>query len=510
MKKSCILSVDQSTSATKAILFDRKLQVMERMSKEHTQIYPRPGWVEHDPQEIINNTHEVIGEMVSGHGGADIKALAITNQRETVVVWDRKTGKPVYNAIVWQCNRGAAYCQKLREDGHEQKIRDKTGLIIDPYFSATGISWILDNVPEARKKAGNGDLLFGTTDSWLIWNLTGGRVHATDYSNACRTMLFNINTLSWDKEIFDLMDIPLSMAPEVRFSDESFGETFAGGAFNEPVRITGVLGDSHAALVGQLCFKPGMAKATYGTGSSIMMNIGDEPMQSPRGLVTSIGYALQKSVKYVFEGNIHCTGATVKWLKDDLELIGSAEETDALASSVDSNEGVYLVPAFAGLGAPYWNHQAKAMISGMTFRTKKAHVVRAALEAIAYQVKDLVDLMREQAGIGEIELRVDGGPVRNNFLMQFQADMLGGAINRSFIEEASASGAALAAGFNLGWWNSPEEVEDLRKGELIKSQMPAEKALELYIGWESAVARTLQGDQVNESPMSQGTQQSNE
>ncbi len=459
-------------------------------------MYPKPGWVEHDPEEILTNTLGIIGDMVRGRPGQNIQALAITNQRETVVVWDRITGKPVYNAIVWQCNRGAGYCEELRNDSWEEKVREKTGLIIDPYFSATGIRWILDNVPGAREKADRGELLFGTTDSWLIWNLTGGHVHATDYSNACRTMLFNINTLSWDLEIMDKLGIPMSMAPDVRFSDESFGETTAGGAFDDPVPVTGVMGDSHAALFGQLCFTPGMAKATYGTGSSIMMNIGDEPVQSPRGLVTSVGYAVQKSVKYVFEGNIHCTGATVKWLRDDLELISSAGETDALAASVGSTEGVYLVPAFAGLGAPYWSQQAKAMICGMTFRTKKAHVVRAALEAIAYQVRDLIDLMREQSGIGEIELRVDGGPVRNNFLMQFQADMLGGAINRSFIEEASASGVALAAGFNLGWWHSPEEVEDLRKGELIRSTMPAEKALELYIGWKSAVARSLHSDEV--------------
>ncbi|MFO7923608.1 MAG: glycerol kinase GlpK [Bacteroidales bacterium] len=488
---SYILSIDQSTSATKAVLFDRKLQVVERMSKEHAQMYPKPGWVEHDPEEILANTLGVIKEMTESSPASEIMALAITNQRETVVVWDKKTGKPLYNAIVWQCNRGAGYCQKLREDGHEEKIRDKTGLIIDPYFSATGIRWILDNVPGARKKAGNGDLLFGTTDSWLVWNLTGGRVHATDYSNACRTMLFNINTLNWDKEIFDLLDIPLSMAPEVRFSDELFGETTAGGAFNDPAPITGVLGDSHAALLGQLCFKSGMAKATYGTGSSIMMNIGDAPLQSFRGLVTSIGYGIQKSVKYVFEGNIHCTGATVKWLRDDLELISSAGETDKLAASVDSNEGVYLVPAFGGLGAPYWNHQARAIICGMTFRTKKVHVVRAALEAIAYQVRDLVDLMKQQSGLYDIELRVDGGPVRNNFLMQFQADMLGGAINRSFIEEASASGAALAAGLYLQWWQSPDELERLRKGEPIECQMPVTRSDELYAGWQSAIARTL-------------------
>ena len=488
---SFILSVDQSTSATKAVLFNEQAGVVDRMSREHAQIYPRPGWVEHDSEEIMANTLAVIGDMVRLHGDLNIKALAITNQRETVVVWDRTTGKPVYNAIVWQCNRGADYCGQLRSEGWEERIREKTGLIIDPYFSATGIRWILENVPGAREKAVKGELLFGTTDSWLIWNLTGGSVHATDYSNASRTMLFNINTLEWDKELMDHMGIPGDMAPRVLCSDELFGETTAGGAFSDPVPVTGVMGDSHAALFGQLCFSPGMAKATYGTGSSIMMNIGDSPLKSGQGLVTSVGYGIGKRVFYVFEGNIHCTGATIKWLKDNLELIGSASETDAIASSVETTEGVYLVPAFGGLGAPYWNHQARAVLCGMTFRTKKAHVVRAALEAIAYQVRDLVDLMKEQSALHDIELRVDGGPVKNNFLMQFQADMLGGVINRSNVEEASASGVMMAAGLYLKWWQSPNELEELRRGELIKCSMPATRSDGLYAGWKSAVSRTL-------------------
>ncbi|TVR71883.1 MAG: glycerol kinase [Marinilabiliales bacterium] len=491
MSQPAILAIDQSTSATKAVLFDRGASVVARLSKEHAQIYPQPGWVEHDAEEIMANTLEVIGGITSGQPDAGIVAIAITNQRETAVVWDGKTGKPLYNAIVWQCNRGAERCDRLRQDGWEERIREKTGLIIDPYFSATAISWILDNVPGAREKAERGELLFGTTDSWLIWNLTGGRVHATDYSNACRTMLFNINTLSWDNEIMDELGIPLSMAPEVRFSDDKFGETTAAGTFSRPVPITGVMGDSHAALFGQLCFTPGMTKATYGTGSSIMMNIGTKPLPAPRGLVTSIGYGVKGSVAYVFEGNIHSTGSAIKWLRDDLQLIGSVEETAEIAASVGSTEGVYLVPAFAGLGAPYWSHRARAMICGMTFSTRKAHVVRAALESIAYQVKDLVDLMKEGAGIDDIELRVDGGPVKNDFLMQFQADILGGVINRSSVEEASASGVMLAAGLYLRWWNKPEELSELRKGELIKGSIPKGRADDLYSGWKTAVARTL-------------------
>lgn len=495
MKKSFILSVDQSTSATKAVLFNERAEIVERMSREHAQIYPRPGWVEHDPDEILANTLAVIRDMVRLHRGLNIKALAITNQRETVVVWDRTTGKPVYNAIVWQCNRGAEYCSRLRHDGWVEKIKEKTGLVIDPYFSATGIRWILDNVTGAREKADRGELLFGTTDSWLIWNLTGGEVHATDYSNACRTMLFNINTLKWDNEIMDELGIPRSMAPDVRFSDESFGETTAGDVFDQPVPVAGVMGDSHAALFGQLCFSPGMAKATYGTGSSIMMNIGATPLVSPPGLVTSIGFGVQGSVSYVFEGNIHSTGSAIKWLRDDLRLIDTVEESSELASSVDSTEGAYLVPAFAGLGAPYWDHKARAVICGMTFRTKKAHVVRAALESIAYQVRDLVDLMTEGAGIDDIELRVDGGPVKNNFLMRFQADILGGVINRRDIEEASASGVMMAAGLYLKWWDSPADLECLRKGELIKGSMPEALSAELYAGWKSAIARALLKDE---------------
>ncbi len=493
MSKPVILAIDQSTSATKAVLFDRNASVVARLSKEHAQIYPRTGWVEHDAEEIMSNTLGVIDEIISGQPEMVIAALAVTNQRETAVVWDRKTGKPVYNAIVWQCNRGAERCKKLRQDGWEERIREKTGLIIDPYFSATAISWILDNVPGTREMADRGELLFGTTDSWLIWNLTGGRVHATDYSNACRTMLFNINTLSWDGEIMDELGIPLSMAPEVCFSDHRFGETTGAGTFSRPVTITGVMGDSHAALFGQLCFSPGMTKATYGTGSSIMMNTGTKPLPAPRGLVTSIGYGVKGSVAYVFEGNIHSTGSAIKWLRDDLQLVGSVEETAEIAASVDSTEGVYLVPAFAGLGAPYWNHRARAMISGMSFRTRKAHVVRAALESIAYQVKDLVDLMKEGAGIDDIELRVDGGPVKNDFLMKFQGAIIGGRINRSFTSEGSALGVTLAAGLSADWWETTDELEKLRSGEVIESSMPPEVVADLYGGWKNAVRQALAG-----------------
>jgi len=487
-----ILSIDQSTSATKAVLFNDKAQIVDKSSKEHGQFYPEPGWVEHDPEEIFLNTIKIIKEIVNRNPGKTIAAVSITNQRETVVVWDITTGKPVYNAVVWQCNRGAQRCKKLTGDGWGETVRKKTGLIIDPYFSATGISWILDNVPGARKKADKGELRFGTIDSWLIWNLTHGKVHATDYTNACRTMLFDINTLKWDDEIMGELGIPQNMAPELKFADEIFGTTDANGAFNENLPVTGVLGDSHAALFGQLCFEPGTGKATYGTGSSIMMNIGANPLESPQGLVTSIGYAINGKVTYVYEGNIHCTGGTIKWLQDELELIKDATETEKIAGQVLSNEGVYFVPAFAGLGAPYWNNEARAIICGMTRGSKKAHVVRAALEAIAYQVKDLVDLMTERSGIKLKELRVDGGPVKNNLLMQFQADMLQSNINRSEIPEASALGVALVAGLSTGIWKNTDDLKALRTGgEIIKAKMDAGKTEELYNGWKKAVQRSF-------------------
>lgn len=487
-----ILSIDQSTSATKAVLFDSKSQIAAKASKEHGQFYPKPGWVEHDPEEIFNNTVAIIKELSFSNPEKKIVALAITNQRETVVVWDSTTGKPVYNAVVWQCNRGADRCKQLVEKGWNKVVRQKTGLLVDPYFSATGISWILENVPGAREKADKGELRFGTIDSWLIWKLTNGKTHATDYSNASRTMLFNINTLEWDNEIMAELGIPASMAPSVKFADEAFGITNVNGVLKTEIPITGVLGDSHAALFGQLCFEPGMGKATYGTGSSIMMNIGSQPLESPDGLVTSVGYGLNGTIAYVFEGNIHCTGATIKWLQDDLQLIGNASETEIIAQQVSSSEGVYFVPAFAGLGAPYWNNEARAIICGMNRGTKKAHIVRAALEAIAYQVKDLIDLMITRAGIQLKELRVDGGPAKNNFLMQFQADMLHATINRSNISEASALGVALVAGLSIGIWKNREELGSLRTGDdHIVGKMATKDIEKLYEGWKNAVKRAL-------------------
>lgn len=485
-----ILAVDQSTSATKAILFDEACRLINRVNIEHKQYYPQAGWVEHDAEEIYANMIEAIGRLLREtevEAAAEF-SLAITNQRETVVVWEAATGKPIGKAVVWQCQRGAEICRALKEAGHEKTFLAKSGLLIDPYFSASGVKWLLDHTPGAREAAEAGALRMGTIDAWLIWKLTEGRVHATDYTNASRTLLFNIHTLDWDDELLELFTIPRSMLPEAKPCDAIFGRTTIEGLFPEGIAIAGVLGDSHGALAGQMCFEAGMGKATYGTGSSVMVNIGEEAVAAPEGLVTSVGFAAQGKVFYAFEGNIHCTGATLRWLTDQLQLIASPAETESLATSIESTNGVYLVPAFAGLGAPWWNSEAKAVICGMTLGTTKAHVVRAALEAIPYQIKDLIDLMTGQAGVKLKELRVDGGPTRNKFLMQFQADMLGATINRADLEEASALGAVVMNGLARGVWSSLEEVARLRTSDnRILPTMEEAKRAELYGGWIEAV-----------------------
>lgn len=487
-----VIVIDQSTSATKAMLFKENGHLVARVSEDHQQYYPQPGWVEHDAEEILENTYKAVKQLIQENISEkdQIASVAITNQRETVVVWDKRTEKPVYNAVVWQCNRGTQICNELIARGYEPLVTEKTGLIINPYFSASGVQWMLDNVPNARENAEAGHLLMGTMDSWLIWNLTAGKVHATDYTNASRTLLFNIHTLSWDNELLELFNIPASMMPDVKPCDEIFGTTSFNGLILE-IPIAGVLGDSHGALAGQMCFKSGMGKATYGTGSSIMINIGEKALPAPRGLVTSVAFAAGGKVYYAFEGNIHCTGATIKWLQDDLKLIQSATETEELATSVESTDGVYFVPAFAGLGAPWWDNDAKALICGMNRGTNKAHIVRAALESIAYQVKDLIDLI-QSLGVELSELRVDGGPVKNNFLMQFQADMLQAKINRSPIQEASALGAFLMSGLAMKTWNSLSELENLRtENDYIEPKMEIESVNRLYSGWQKAVRRTI-------------------
>lgn len=491
--KKYILTIDQSTSATKVILLNRKGQLVDRVTLKHQQFYPSPGFVEHDPVEIYRNTLKGIETVMANNKAAagELASVAITNQRETIVVWDKISGMPVANAAVWQCQRGADFCQVLQEQGYTEIIAEKTGLIIDPYFSASKLHWLMNDQPNLQQRAQKGELLLGTMDTWLLWKLTDGKVHATDYSNACRTMLFNIKTLEWDEVLIDLFGLNPSMFPVVKYSNEIFGYTDASVVFDLPVPISGLMGDSHAALFGQNCTEPGMGKATYGTGSSVMVNIGKKPLDPPAGLVTSIGYGVDQTIHYVFEGNIHCTGDTINWLKNELQLIDHPAETEALAKSVEHNNGVYFVPAFVGLGAPYWDNDARACLSGMSRNTNKAHIVRAALESIAYQIKDLITLMEDAAQTDLQELRVDGGPTRNDFLMQFQADMLKRKVTRSALEEVSALGATYMAGLATGFWKDRDEIRSLQNtGQVFKPQMPLQQVKDLYQGWKKAVART--------------------
>lgn len=492
--KNYIIAIDQSTSATKAMLFNEQCEMLRRVNKAHQQYYPKAGWVEHDAEEIYNNTLWVVKELLKDENLEENNySLAITNQRETVVVWDKTTGKPVCNAVVWQCMRGAEICNQLKEAGYGKMVQEKSGLLIDPYFSASGAKWILDNVAGAREKAEKGDLLMGTIDAWLVWKLTDGRVHATDCTNASRTMLMNIHTLEWDDDLLKLFNIPRTMMPEIRACDSTFGETTFEGLFKEPILIAGVLGDSHGALAGQMCFEEGLGKATYGTGSSVMVNIGEQFATAPQGLVTSIGFSALGKTFYAFEGNIHSTGATLKWLEQQLKMIESPNEVEAAANEVKDNGGVYFVPAFAGLGAPWWNDQVKAAVFGMTLATTRSHFLRAALESIAYQVNDLVKAMTQQAGIALKEIRVDGGPTKNQTLMQFQADCLRVPINCSDVEEASAMGAVVMNGLSRDVWSSFDEVSQLRKSRWTRQPNPdnEQEMEQLIAGWHQAVQQLI-------------------
>ncbi|MFW6256974.1 MAG: glycerol kinase GlpK [Bacillota bacterium] len=487
-----ILALDQSTSGTKAIIFNNKGELVKRVTVEHKQYYPQTGWVEHDPEEIYDNTIEAIKQVLDKSSliYEDISAISITNQRETVVVWDKKTDRPISNAAVWQCQRGKKICQDLINKGYQEIIKEKTGLIVDPYYSASKIQWMLDNIKGARKKAETGQLLFGTMDSWLIYNMTGGRIHVTDPSNACRTMLFNICDLEWDQELFDIFDIPIQMAPEIKKSDNIFAYTDKRSSIKTELPISGVMGDSHAALFGQGCFESGMAKTTYGTGSSIMMNTGQTAISSANGLVTSIAWGVNDSINYVLEGNVHYTGATIKWLIDDLGIVTDVQEAEILASKLDNNQGVYFVPAFSGLGAPYWDNDARAIITGMSAGSGKAHIVRAAQEAIAYQIKDVLDLMKQDAAVNLKKLRVDGGPTNNKFLMQFQANILDIAIGKNQLEEVSALGSAFAAGLALDIWNDLEQITTLINfDKTYNSNLSQREREKLYRGWKKAVKK---------------------
>lgn len=501
-----IIAIDQSTSATKALLFDDNCKLLKQVGIPHKQYYPQPGWVEHDAEEIWQNTIKAIRESCESHSSLftlhSALSIAITNQRETVVVWNRNTGTPIYNAVVWQCMRGQQICEDLKAKGYDPMVKEKSGLLIDPYFAGSGAKWILDNVEGARAMAEAGELCFGTIDSWLIYKLTGGKVHATDYTNASRTMLFNVHTLDWDDELLNMLTIPRSMMPKPLPCDAIYGEVaeevakkiFDSSFFNlqTSIKIAGVLGDSHGALSGQMCFLEGYGKATYGTGSSVMVNIGEQYAPAPDGLVTSIGFSALGKTFYAFEGNIHCTGATLNWLRDQLELINGPHEVEAIATSVPDNGGVYFVPAFSGLGAPWWNTSAKACISGMTLASSKAHVVRAALESIAYQVTDLISTMTDKAGITLREIRVDGGPTKNKFLMQMQSDLLQVPVVRSEVEDASAFGALVMNRFALGVWKSFADAES--SWEALGSTMPVRTKEDMqptYEGWKKAVKKSL-------------------
>ena len=487
-----IIAIDQSTSSTKAMLFDEECRMLARQNVDHHQYYPQAGWVEHDAEEIYQNLVEAVRQLVASEPNPDIRySLALTNQRETVVVWDKTTGKPVYNALVWQDNRGAALCQQLREQGYGPMVLEHSGLLIDPNFSATGVRWILDNVEGAREAANDGKLLLGTIDTWLVWRLTGGQSFYTDTTNASRTMLFNIHTMEWDDDLMRLFDIPWTMVPEVLPCDAIFGETTVEGIFAQPIPIAGVLGDSHGALVGQMCFGKGSGKVTYGTGSSVMVNIGEQPLPAPKGLVTSVGFSALGHHFYGYEGNIYSTGATLKWIADQLQLVGHPSEMEAEAVKVESTNGVYIVPAFAGLGAPWWQPQAKGAVVGMTFSTNKSHFLRAALESIAYQVRDLVGVMAEAIGGRLSEICADGGPTKNQFLMQFQADLLDTPVVCTEVEDASAMGAVIVNGFARKRWTSFDDVVQLRRVTKIIEPHHTDEMEHLYQGWRKAVEKII-------------------
>lgn len=490
------------------MLFDEQCHMLARCNVDHKQYYPQTGWVEHDAEEIYNNMVEAIRKLLaslsSTEGDTNVLkkndavggsySLCLTNQRETAVVWNKLTGKPISRAVVWQDTRGAELCRYLRAEGKTDMVMAKSGLLIDPNFSASGVKWLLDNIPGAREQAVRGELLMGTIDTWLVWKLTGGKVHATDTTNASRTMLFNIHTMQWDDDLLALFDIPRTMMPEVLPCDAVYGETTVEGIFSEPIQIAGVLGDSHGALVGQMCFSEGMGKVTYGTGSSVMVNIGEKPLPAPEGLVTSVGFTAFGKTYYGFEGNIYSTGATLKWIADQLQLVGHPAEMESFATSVADNGGVYIVPAFSGLGAPWWQSDVKGAVFGLTFATTKAHFLRAALESIAYQITDLVDVMARATGGRLSEICADGGPTKNHFLMQFQADLLDTPVVCTEVEDASALGAVLMNGFARGLWHSFDEVKPLRKVTQIIQPQPAANVAQLYQGWRKAVNQLIKAD----------------
>lgn len=488
-----IMSIDQGTTSSRAILFDRDSNIIADNQKEFKQYFPQSGWVEHNANEIWSSVLAVVAGVLTENdiSAEQVEAIGITNQRETTVVWDKNTGKPVYNAIVWQSRQTADICEELKDQDYEETFRDKTGLLLDPYFSGTKVKWILDNVDGAREKAENGDLLFGTIDTWLIWRFTEGKVHITDYTNASRTLMYNIHDLKWDKELLDILGVPESMLPEVKSSSEVYGETTTSHFFGRNVPIAGVAGDQQAALFGQTCFNEGDAKNTYGTGCFLLMNTGTEAIKSENGLLTTIAYGMDGEVKYALEGSIFVAGSAIQWLRDGLRMFKSSPQSENYATRVESTEGVYVVPAFTGLGAPYWDSEARGAVFGLSRGTEKEHFVRATLESLAYQTKDVLDAMQKDSDIKMATLRVDGGAVANDFLMQFQSDLLDTEVERPEVIETTALGSAYLAGLAVGFWSSTDELKRVSDTDTVfKPEMEQSEREELYEGWQAAVKAT--------------------
>ncbi len=492
MQKKYVMAFDAGTTGCRSIIFDRSGNVITGAYQEFPQIYPKPGWVEHDPMDIWNAQIGTARSAIAQLGGdcSEIAAIGITNQRETTVVWEKSTGKPVMNAIVWQDRRTAAICEDLKAQGLEDYIKENTGLLIDAYFSGTKIKWILDNIEGARTKAQNGELLFGTVDTWLTWNLTGGKAHVIDYSNASRTLLFNIKTLSWDEKLLKALDIPPAMLPETLPSSQVYGETIPGLFTGGSIPVAGAIGDQQGALFGQACFSEGLVKATYGTGGSLMMNTGYQPKFSQNGMLTTVAWGIDGKVEYALEGLLYVLGASVQWLRDELRIVGSSAETEYFASQVPDTAGVYFVPAFVGLSAPYWDQYARGSIMGLTRGSNRNHIIRATLESMAYQIRDVIECMQQDSGIAYSALKVDGGACRNNFLMQFQADLLGVEVMRPKVVDTTARGAAFLAGLATGFWRDKQELLDTfeldRQFSPTVDQPVRDK---LYKGWKKAVER---------------------
>lgn len=488
-----ILSIDQGTTSSRAILFNENGEIAGVAQREFKQHFPKGGWVEHDANEIWTSVLSVMASVLNENNvsASQIKGIGITNQRETTVVWDKNTGRPIYNAIVWQSRQTQHICDDLKNAGHEETFRNKTGLLLDPYFSGTKVKWILDKVEGAREKAEKGDVLFGTIDSWLVWKLSGGRTHVTDYSNASRTLMYNIHDLQWDDELLEILDVPKAMLPEVKPSSEVYCETIDYHFFGQKVPIAGIAGDQQAALFGQACFERGDVKNTYGTGGFMLMNTGKEAVVSDNGLLTTIAYGIDGKVNYALEGSIFVSGSAIQWLRDGLRMINSAPQSEDYAKRVDSTEGVYVVPAFVGLGTPYWDSEARGAIFGITRGTEKEHFIRATLESLCYQTRDVIEAMAQDSGIDVNNLRVDGGAVKNNFLMQFQADLVNINVERPEINETTALGAAYLAGIATGFWKDKSEIS--RQWKLEKSFEPAmdeKESSRLYKGWKKAVEAT--------------------